>query len=159
MPEGTYEGRLVADGNGNLLAYEARRVGTSTVAVHGVDGEPLLNENGEQIVIEVPMFRYGKNHGKAVVYDEDNDNFRFLKKGEPSHNEQHHKNAVEMVLTQDQDPDSPGYAGTPSKPVEGMEHHFLTGEDIPPVRQLPDNVAVLTGGHTQQHKNDVGGEE
>lgn len=111
-----YEGRLVADGNGNLLADE------------------------------------GERQGDPVTYDEDADNFRFLAKGEPSHNDQHHQNFVGMVPTQSEDSTQPGYAGTEDDPVEGMEHHFLKAADIAPPKQLPDKVAARISGHTHQHK-------
>jgi hypothetical protein len=133
LSDGVYEGRLVADGNGNLLADEGDRA------------------------------------GQPVAYDKDNDNFRFLKPGEPSHNDQHHENFVGVVVTQDQDPDQPGYAGSPDDPAEGHEHHFGVTEDDPHyeedatdadgrvthtrLRTLPDSVSRMTGGHTSQHRN------
>lgn len=132
-----YEGRLVADGNGNLLADEGERA-----------GEP-------------------------VAYDKEADNFRFLKAGEPSHNDQHHENFVGMVVTQHLDPDQPGYAGTADEPTEGHEHHWGVLPDDPHyeegatddrgnvtntrARQLPDSVAKRISGHTHSHK--LGGDE
>lgn len=137
MATEVYEGRLVADGSGNLLADEGDRA-----------GEP-------------------------VTYDKESDNFRFLKPGEPSHNDQHHENFVGMVMTQTVDPDLPGYAGTADKPTEGHEHHFAPLADDPHyeegatdsegrvthtrTKQLPDAVARKISGHTHQHK--MGGDE
>ena len=117
-----YEGRLVADGNGNLLADE------------------------------------GPRKGDPVIYDDDNDNFRFLEHGEPSHNEKYHKKFAEPIPTQDVDPDLPGYAGTADKPVKGSEHHFLPIDDRPEIRTLPDKVSAKASGHTHSHKLNGGDE-
>jgi len=167
-----YEGRMYCDGNGNLLADERRIVGYKTVTVTDAEGEPMLNGEGQAITAEVPIFKYGKNHDRPIAYDESTDGFRFLKQGEPSHNEQHHKQFAALVGTQSVDPDLPGYAGTKDKPTKNNEHHFGVLEDDPhyekgatnPVtgvvtntrtRQLPDVMAVRTGGHTHQHKEAV----
>lgn len=148
-----YEGRLVADGNGNLLAYDARRVGTRTVVVHDVDGEPILDGEGKEVVLEVPVMKFGKNHNKPVVHDTEKDEYVFLKPGEPSHNEQHHQNFVGIDVTQHLDPEAPGYAGLDEDhPTEGHEHHWTKPEDFPPMEQHPDNVAARISGHTHQHK-------
>ena len=124
MASEVYEGRLVADGNGNLLADERKKVGTKSIVVKDENDEIMLDDDGNSVVIELPVFRFGKNHGKPVAYDEDKDRFVFVKPGEPSHNERHHQKFAETVPTQDQDSDQPGYAGTKSKPTEGNEHHF-----------------------------------
>ncbi len=78
-----YEGRLVTDGNGNLLADEGDRA-----------GEP-------------------------IAYFPDEDNFQFIGWDEPSHNQRHHLQHAEIMMTQDADPDLPGYAGTADDPLEG----------------------------------------
>lgn len=111
-----YIGRMVCDGEGNLLADEGERA------------------------------------GYPIAYDEDSDTFVFIKQGEPSHNERHHKQFAGIVGTQDVDPDLPGYAGTKDKPTKGNEHHF---DAHPGHKQDPDSIAKLTGGHTHQHKGGI----
>lgn len=128
-----YVGRMYCDGNGNLLASE------------------------------------GEHADEPIAYDPDGDRFVFVQPGEPSHNERHHQQFATVVGTQSVDPELPGYAGTPEDPVEGAEHHFGVLPDDPHfeegavsplsgrvtntrLRQLPDKVAMRTGGHTHQHK-------
>jgi len=111
----------------------------------------------------------GERAEDPIAWDPDSETFVFIGPGEPSHNERHHKQFAEVVGTQDQDPELPGYAGTAEDPVEGAEHHFGVLESDPhykegavsplsgkvtntQLRQLPDSVARTTGGHTHQHK-------
>lgn len=115
-----YVGRMVADGNGNLLADEGDRA------------------------------------GHPIAWDEDDEIFVFLKPGEPSHNERHHKQFADVQGTQSVDPDLPGYAGpSAEEATEGNEHHWEENLDFSEVRQLPDAQARLTGGHTHQHREDA----
>lgn len=123
-PSGTYSGRLVADGNGNLLADEGEHAGL-----------PVAFEDGQ---------------------------FVFVQPGEPSHNARHHENEVGVVITQHQDPEQPGYAGTEDSPTEGHEHHFGPTEDDPHydpnatnntnLVQLPDEHARWLSGHTDGYR-------
>lgn len=121
--KGTYSGRLVADGNGNLLADEGEHAGL-----------PVAFHEGEYV---------------------------FLEPGEKSHNARHHKNEVGVVITQHEDPEQPGYAGTKAKPTKGHEHHFGPAEDDPhydenspnntKLIQLPDKQAATLSGHTEAY--------
>lgn len=164
-----YTGRMVCDGNGNLLADERRLIGFKSVTVTDTDGEPILHADGTHVVVDVPQYKFGKDHERPIAYDEDTDTFVFIEGDEPSHNERFHKQFADVVGTQSVDPELPGYAGTPDNPVEGAEHHFGVLPDDPHyeegatspntgrvtntrVRQLPDRVAARTGGHTHQHK-------
>src|SRR5215831_15779143 len=72
---GIYHGRLMADGQGNLLADEST----------------LNPDTGEA--------EYGENHGKPVAYHEGS--YVFLKKGEDSHNKRHEQNVAEFAGTTD----------------------------------------------------------
>jgi hypothetical protein len=163
-----YVGRLACDGDGNLLAHEAKQVGTKLVQVHDADGEPVYDDAGNEITLEVPIFKYGKNHGKAVAYDPDKDCYVFVADGEPSHNERFHENEAHIVGTQAVDPDLPGYAGTVDEPAEGTEHHFGVLPDDPhyhggaaldgvitntKIVNDSDKVAVKAASHTHQHKD------
>lgn len=110
----------------------------------------------------------GDHAGEPIAYDESRDGFFFVKPGEPSHNARHHEQFVGVVVTQDQQPDMPGYAGTADNPTEGHEHHFGVLPDdlhyeegatdgdgkVTNVRapQLPDKVSAKISGHTHQHK-------
>ena len=162
MARDEYEGRMECDGNGNLLASEVRNVGTHVVPVFDEDGNPVEDANGEQLTVTVPILRYGKNHGRPIAHDKDNDKFMFIDAKDKSHNERHSKQALEVVATQTVDPDLPGYAGTKAKPTKGYEHHFGVLEDDDHydadapnntrLRQLPDKVAARASSHTHQHK-------
>lgn len=164
----TYVGRLACDGKGNLLACEEKRVGTRLVQVHDENGEPVYDEAGNEIVLEVPAFKYGKNHGRRVAHDKTTDTYVFLDDDAPSHNDQHHEQFVEMTGTHTQEDatDHPGFAGTPDKPIEGREHHWGPLPDDPHysegatddlgnvtnVAVINDNDkdAVVASSHTEQ---------
>lgn len=122
MPD-EFVGRMVTDGNGNLLADEGDRA------------------------------------GMPIAWDKDDEIFVFLKAGDPSHNEQHHKQFVGMNGTQAVDPELPGYAGKDAKSAtKGNEHHWeenLDRDGDDKVKFLPDAVSARTGGHTHQHREDV----
>lgn len=168
MAKETYEGRLMGDGSGHLLAYEARQVGTKTVVVHDADGEPVVDENGTEVTMSIPVFKFGKKHGKQIAHDPESDTYVFVKDGEPSHNERHHVQTLEIQGTQSNQPTEPGYAGTQDEPTPGMEHHWGPLEDDPHysegatdglervtnTRPLsdPDSVAPLVSSHTSQHR-------
>jgi hypothetical protein len=149
-----YNGRLSCDGRGNLLAHEARQIGTRTVLVHNADGEPEYDEDGKEITIELPVFKYGKNHNKLVAFDPDVDGHIFIEGDEPSHNERHQNGQlIEMTGTQDLTPDLPGYAGTPDNPTPGCEHHWgaLPGDvHYHGLIQDSDEDAVTASSHTNQ---------
>lgn len=168
MAKDEYVGRLQCDGNGNLLADESRNAGSTTVAVHDANGEPVEDADGNQVTVTVPLVRYGKNHGRPVAHDTKTDKFFFIEAGEPSHNERHHKQNVDLVGTQDQVPEDPGYAGTKDKPTKGNEHHFGVLEDDPhyakgatdsqsrvtntKLKFDADKAAAKASSHTHQHK-------
>jgi len=162
-----YEGRLQCDGYGNLLADESRPAGTATVPAHDANGEPIEDANGEPVTVTVSLVRYGKNHGRPVAHDTKSDKFVFIKPGEPSHNERHHKKDIHLQGTQVDDPDMPGYAGTKEKPTKGNEHHFGVLEDDDHyekgaelggkvtntrMRMSADKQAARESSHTHQHK-------
>lgn len=153
MSEGVYEGRLMTDGNGNLLADESVNIGEQKVFVYDENGNPVTDGAGNVLSITIPVTKYGENHGKPVKAHEGS--YVFISLGEPSHNQTHEQNRLEMVATQDQDPEAPGFAGTPDSPEEGAEHHW----DAPD----PDNevfdadiIASKITGHTSAY---VGGSE
>lgn len=155
-PNGIYSGRLACDGEGNLLAHEATKIGEKTVVITDDTGEPILDEAGQAMTVAVPLFKFGKNHGKPVAFHDGS--YVFLQPGEPSHNDRHELNVVEMTGTQDKNPDQPGYAGTQDDPVEGHEHHWGPLEDDPHFKEGapnntkivndPDKVAALITSHT-----------
>lgn len=168
MAKETYEGRLACSGDGDLLADESRRVGTKTVGVFDEGGDPVLDENDEQVMVQVPIVRFGKNHGRSVAHDPDKDEFVFLSPGDDSHNDRHSKRAKEVVGTQHGDADMPGYAGTPDKPTKGMEHHFGVLEDDEhfskgamredgavtntKLKRHSDRISPRMSSHTHQHR-------
>ena len=161
---GTYEGRLMCDGYGNLLADESRRVGEKEITLTDDDGEALLDANQQVISVKVPIFKFGKDHGKPVAFHEGS--YVFLNSGDDSHNERHHENFAEISGTQHDDETAPHYAGTADSPAEGREHHFGVLEDDPHydaeaegntrLRFDADKVAATVTGHTSAYK---GGEK
>lgn len=166
---GIYHGRLVADGNGNLLADEAQKVGEKTITVTDSDGEDMLNGDGQPITVTVPIFKFGKNHGKPVAFHEGS--YVFVQKGEPSHNERHHQQVAQMTPTQHMDNGFPGYAGDPDNPTEGNEHHWGPTPDDPhysegatdadgvttntKLIQVPDSLNEDAVGHTAAYVGDA----
>lgn len=127
--EGEYHGRLMADGEGNLLADESRTVGSVTVAVHDENGDPVLNELGQQVEVTVPKVKYGKNHRRPVARDKEAGTFIFVPHGEPSHNDRHHKQFITVTGTVDEsmtdDPDLVNVTKTEN------QHHFGPLPDDP----------------------------
>jgi hypothetical protein len=108
------------------------------------EGRMECDGNGNLLASE------GDRAGDPIAWDEDTDGFVFLKPGELSHNERHHKQFVTAQPTQADDPELPGYAGPDAEhATEGHEHHW---DDPQPGRVLPDSQARLIGGHTHQHK-------
>lgn len=107
----------------------------------------------------------GPAKGFPVAYD--NGEFIFVNPGEPSHNERHEKNALNLTPTQDQDETAPGYAGTEYDPTEGNEHHWHTPTDNQNYeegavdllgrvtnarnRTHPDTIAPRVTGHTDAY--------
>lgn len=148
--KGVYEGRLMCDGNGNLLADESKFVGWAEITAEE-DGEAILDSNGEPTVVRVPKFKYGENHGMPVAYHEGS--YVFLNAGDESHNDRHHERFVE-------------FAGTTDAAAEGEEHHLQPTEDDPHydadsenltrLRFDPDKVAAKMTGHTAAY---TGGDE
>jgi hypothetical protein len=106
----------------------------------------------------------GDRAGEPVAYDEDNDNFVFIGWDEPSHNQRYHKQNAEIVITQDQDPDAPGYAGTADDPIhpaffsvqEDDPHYDPEAENNTRLRNLPDSISPRVSSHTHQHKIKAG---
>ena len=102
----------------------------------------------------------GENAGEAVAFHEGS--YVFIGPNDPSHNERHHKNAREVVATQHEASDAPGYAGTADEPTEGNEHHWKTLESDPhysntdpnntKAKVLPDKVGITITGHTDAYK-------
>lgn len=158
---GLYTGRLASDGNGNLLADEAQKVGERDVVVHDENGDLVLGADGQAITLKVPILKFGKNHGLPVAFHDGS--YVFLQPGEPSHNERYHQNNVGVQGTQVVDPAEPGYAGTADEPVAGNEHHFGVTEDdahydadSPTGVRLkfdPDSIAPIVTGHTEANQN------
>lgn len=101
----------------------------------------------------------GEFAGYPIAFHEGS--YVFVQPGEPSHNKRHESNVIEMVMTQDQVEDMPGFAGTPDNPVEGREHHWGPLEDDAhfdaDARNKtktvfdPDVVAAKITGHTEAH--------
>lgn len=145
MSEGVYEGRLMTDGNGNLMADESVNVGEKRILVYDENGELVTDDSGQAIAITIPVVHYGENHGKPVRAHEGS--YVFLAPGEPSHNQVHHQQFAEMTGTQDVDPDAPGYAGTPDDPTEGAEHHWDV-TDPADLKFDADIISAQLSGHT-----------
>lgn len=103
----------------------------------------------------------GEHAGFPVAYHDGS--YIFVAPGELSHNKRHEDNVLEVVVTQDQDEDSPGFAGTPDNPVEGHDHHWGATPDDPhyaegqpfdtQVTVDPDAVAAKVTGHTEAYTN------
>lgn len=165
---GIYRGRLMCDGQGNLLADESKRVGDRLAQVYDGDGNEILVD-GEPLVVSQPVFRYGSNHGRPVALHEGS--YVFLNAGEDSHNERHHKQFATIDGTQSADPERDSYAGggpgdKDAKP--GTEHHWAVPEDDPHydsdtdnntrLRYSPDKVAATETSHTDAYegKHEVG---
>lgn len=125
--ESFYNGRLVADGDGNLLADE------------------------------------GDLKGYPVAFHEGN--YVFVGPGEPSHNERHHQNAVNVAGTVDESmTDDPSLVNVTA---DTNQHHFNVLPDDPhyqegatdsfgrvtnvKVKTNPDAIAAKITGHTEAY--------
>jgi hypothetical protein len=145
--EGIYRGRLMCDGQGNLLADESKRVGDKVVTVYDENGNPMLDGNGMEMTVHVPMFRYGNNHNRPVALHEGS--YVFVGEGEASHNERHHQKFVT-------------FEGTTDESIEGQEHHLSPMKDDPHydadtdnhtrLRFSPDKVAATETSHTDAYE-------
>lgn len=151
---GTYEGRLAADGNGNLLAHEATLVGTKTFYLCAEDGSFMLDDDGERREVVENVYDYGADHGKPVKYDPTTQTYVFVSDGEPSHNDDHHKSFAQINGTS-----GPLYDADGNQVYPGDAHHFFPAPDDPhfdedggkfktTVTTLKDDEAPTATGHT-----------
>jgi hypothetical protein len=86
----------------------------------------------------------GDKKGYPVAYHEGN--FVFLNPGDASHNDRNHKQFAEIVGTQDEDPDAPGYV---SKDDKDNQHHFDDPNGQPSKLSFhPDAIAPRVTSHT-----------
>jgi hypothetical protein len=95
----------------------------------------------------------GDRAGEPIAYHDGS--FVFIQPGEKSHNARHSTNTAEIVGTQTEDEDAPGYAGDPGNPTEGNEHHFGVDPDDPHADGLifdPDKISARITGHTDAYK-------
>lgn len=168
VPKGKYEGRLMCDGNGNLLADQSTKVGDRTITLHDEFGAPVKDDQGNNVTLTIPVFEFGDHHGFPVAHDPDAGEYVFVQRGEPSHNDRHHEQFTEPIgATQVDDPDGPWYAGEEDDPVEGREHHWraLPDDDhyeegatnekgvVTNTREkkLPDTISPFATGHTEAY--------
>lgn len=112
-------------------------------------GHLVCDGNGNLLADE------GPHKGHPVAYHEGS--FVFVQKGEPSHNERHHQNTLDMTPTQHLDSSMPGYAGTQEEPTEGNEHHWMVTDGT--TSQTPDAVSETATGHTDAWKDDEGSDD
>lgn len=167
---GIYEGRLQTDGNGNLLAYDATIRGQQLVPLFDGAGNPMLNADGTQITMLMPILDVGPSHGLPVAAHDGS--YVFVSPGDPSHNERHQQNVLGLDPTQDVDPELPGFAGNDEADgIEGTAHHFGVLPDDPHyqegatnarglvnntnARLDPDSVAHLVTGHTAAYTKEA----
>jgi hypothetical protein len=171
MPTGEYHGRLAADGNGNLLAWEEEQIGEQTVTVHDSEGNVVTGPDGNALTMQIPIIRYGENHGLPVAADPDTNTFVFVQAGEPSHNQRHHKqfatsewpngetrNAIEATVAADQTDDA-----SLVNVGDGVNEHHLavlptdpnydpTAPDDVRMTFDADAVAPFVTGHTDAYE-------
>jgi hypothetical protein len=150
---GIYHGRLMCDGQGNLLADESERISDREMSVYDENGQPVLGPGGRDLTVHLPIFRYGDNHGRPVAMHEGS--YVFINAGDKSHNERYHQQFVE-------------FAGTTDESNEGEAHHLAPSKDDPHfdpdtenntrLRFSPDTVAMSETGHTDAYegKHEVG---
>ncbi len=106
-----YVGRLVADGQGNLLADEGDRA-----------GDPVAFHEGSYV---------------------------FIQPDEPSHNERHETQVLEVIGTTDENEEGQEHhAG----PLEDDPHYDADAENNTKLRQLPDKVSAKLTGHTEAYR-------
>lgn len=119
--EGIYHGRLMADGQGNLLADES--------TLDAATGDAT----------------YGENHGKPVAYHEGS--YIFLKKGEDSHNKRHSAGeTLEVAGTTDA-----SNPGEEHHEVPASDDPHVDDEGNVSLMFDPDSVAATVTGHTDAY--------
>jgi hypothetical protein len=145
-----YEGRLMCDGNGNLLAHEATLVREKEITVMDDEGDSVLDESGAPLTVRVPIFKHGKNHGRPVAADEDG-NYVFVEANEPSHNDRHHERFVVVDATSDASNEGEEHhdAPTPDDP-----HYDESAENSTRLRVDADKLAAVSTGHTAAYKKE-----
>lgn len=146
-----YSGRLVCDGDGNLLAHEATQTGTRSVKLFDEDG----NDTG--LEMEFPVFEYGEDHGKPVAYDEKAGGYIFIGKEAPSHNERHGK----TVVSAGEGTSGPLYDEGGNLVFPGDPHHEIPVPTDPHYDEHAENktrlvndddvVAATVTGHTEAY--------
>lgn len=97
----------------------------------------------------------GERAGEPVAYSDGS--YVFLEPGDKSHNEQYHKNYVDIEGTNSET------AGSPENPTAGQEHHWGVLESDPHYSSSTDNntklrfdadkLAVRVSSHTEAYKN------
>lgn len=97
----------------------------------------------------------GANAGEPVAYTKEG--YVFLNPGDKSHNEQFHKQYVQVEGTNDET------AGSPESPTAGQEHHWGVTEDDAhysataanktQLRFDPDKLAARVTSHTGAYTN------
>jgi hypothetical protein len=164
----TYRGRLAADGAGNLLAYEAEVMGESVVPAFDSNGNALINPDGSQVMVSVPVVRFGDNHNKPVYHDTENNVYKYVAQGEPSHNQRAQLQVAQFEPTVSTEM-IPEEGGDPSMVNSGdgeNMHHFEVQPDDPHydadsprltrLIQSPDTVAAVETGHTDAYTTEGG---
>lgn len=135
-----YHGLIWTDGNGNLLAYDA------TI-------DPTTGE-------EIP----GPNHGRSIAFHEGS--YVFLNPGDPSHNDRHGTNVLEVTGTVDSSMTDDETLVNADETQN--QHHFGVQEDDPHydadapngvrLTSLSPRDAEMLTGHTDAPANTGGGE-
>lgn len=147
---GIYHGRLMADGQGNLLADESKRVGDRQVQLYDENGDAVL-VGGEPLTVSTPVFKYGKNHARPVAFHEGS--YVFLSGGDESHNERHHKQFVVVDATTDEDEHHEGV-------TQDDPHYDADTDNNTRLRFQPDTVSKTFTGHTDAYsEGNTGGDE
>lgn len=150
-----YNGRLMADGEGNLLADQSKNVGTKVVTLTDDSNNAVLDGAGNVIQVSVPIFEFGPDHGKPVAFHEGS--YVFLKAGELSHNDRHHQQfaVVHGTLDPDSLSDSDIVAALEEKgasvnPEDHAHHNEVLGEKA---KLIPDAISAVSTGHTEAYTN------
>jgi len=143
-----YRGRLMCDGQGNLLADESKRVGDRIITVYDDNGNPVLGPDGTELEVHLPVFRYGNSHGRPVALHDDG-TYVFVESGDKSHNERHHKQFVTFQGTTDESNEGESHHLSPSK---DDPHYDPDTENNTRLRFSPDKVAVTETAHTDAYE-------
>lgn len=151
MAKGTYEGRLMCDGYGNLLADESKFVGEKTVTLLDDDGDPILDGSGQPTIVRVPQFKFGKHHGEPVAFHEGS--YVFLNSGDESHNDRHHQQFAVIDATTDASEEGQEHH---DGVLENDPHYDGAAENATRLKFDADKVAATATGHTAAYK---GGDE